>query len=62
MLTGKIHDLGHLGLSHFECVDPAFTDAMIMHVQHDAGRCFAILLEESLEDVNDELHRSIIVV
>ena len=29
MLTGKIHDLSHFGLGHFERKDPAFTDAVV---------------------------------
>ena len=45
MLTGKVHDLRHFGLGHFESIDPAFANAMIMDMQHDAGSGFAVLLE-----------------
>ena len=35
---------------------------MLVHVQHDTGGCFPVLLEEAFENMNDELHRGIIVV
>src|SRR5262245_23830320 len=62
MLTGKIHDLSHLGLGNFVGEDAALSDAVVMNMQHDASGRFAILLEEPFENVDDELHRRVVVV
>src|SRR4029077_11205471 len=40
----------------------AFADAVLMHMHHDAMRRLAILVEETLEDVDHELHRRVVVV
>ncbi|CDX39023.1 hypothetical protein MPLDJ20_240086 [Mesorhizobium plurifarium] len=62
ILSGEIHDLGHFGLGHLECVDAALAHSMIVNMKHDARGGFAVLLEKPFQDVNDELHRSVIVV
>ena len=62
VLAGKIHHLGHLGLGDFVGEHPALPDSMVMDVEHDLGRGFDILLEKLLQDVNDKLHRRVIVV
>ena len=38
------------------------TDAMLMHMQHDAGRVLAALLEEPLQHIDDEFHGRVVVV
>lgn len=62
MLARKIHYLRHFGLGNFVSEDSALADPVMMNMQHDLGCCFNILLEESLQNMNDELHRRIIVV
>ncbi len=46
ILSGEIHDLGHFGLGHLECIDPAFAHSVIVNMEHDAGRGLAVLLEK----------------
>src|SRR6266481_2659071 len=36
VFAGKVHDLRHLGLGHLVGVDPAFADAVLMHVHHNS--------------------------
>jgi hypothetical protein len=62
VLTGKVHDLSHFGLGDFECIDPAFTNAVIVNVEHDACRIVPVLLKEPLQNVDDEFHRRVIVI
>src|SRR5258708_27190217 len=62
VLPGKIHDLGYLGLGHFVGVDAAYADALAMHMHHDAGSFLAIFGKKTLKDVNDELHRRVVVI
>src|SRR5690606_27676877 len=57
-----IHDLGHLCLGNLEGVDSAFAHTMIVNMEHDAGGRFPVLLEEAFQDVNDELHRRVVVI
>ena len=40
MPARKIKHLGYLGLGNLVCIDPAKTDALLMHMQHDPGRLF----------------------
>ncbi len=42
--------------------DTAFADTMLMDMQHDTGGSIPVLLEEALQNMNDELHRSVVVV
>ena len=62
MFSCKVHDLRHLGLGNFVCVNTALADAVMMDMEHNADRRFMILVEESLQHLNDKLHRRIIVV
>ena len=62
MLAGIVYDLRHFGFRDLVGVDPADTDTPAMYVQHDLRRLFSALAEELLQDVNDELHRRVIVV
>ena len=62
MLASHVHDLRHLGLRDLVGIDAANAHAFVMHMQHDAGRVFPAFVEEPLQDENDELHRSIVVV
>ncbi|MNJ32405.1 hypothetical protein D3C77_270700 [compost metagenome] len=58
----RLDHLGDLGFGHFIGEDAADPDAMLVHMQHDAGRVLAALLEEPLQHVDDEFHRRVVVV
>src|SRR3546814_4830226 len=60
--TGKIHDLRHLGLGDLVGEHAADADAAAVDMEHDARGLLPALGEEPFEHVNDELHRSVIVV
>src|SRR5258708_18900471 len=62
MLSGEVHHLSHLGLRHLVSEHPAYADTAAVYVQHDPGRLLARLGEEPLQNVNDELHGSVVVV
>src|ERR1700733_12988940 len=62
MLACEIHDLRHFCLSDFVGENAANADAAAMDMEHNASRLFAVLVEEPLEDVDNELHRRVIVV
>ena len=62
MLTGKIHDLRHFGLSHLICIDPTFAHTVIVNMKHDVGRGLPVLLEKALKHVNDKLHGSVVII
>jgi hypothetical protein len=62
MFPGKVHYLRHFCFSDLVGINPTFSDPMMVNVQHNARRCFAILVKEPLEHVDDEFHRRVIVV
>src|SRR5690242_7888529 len=62
MLPGKVHDLGHFRLGDLVGVNPTHAHPAAVDMQHDPGGLFPILAEEPLEDMNDELHRRVVVV
>src|SRR5215469_12487050 len=62
VLPSKIHDLGHLGLGNLIGINATDSDTAAMHVEHDASRLLPALVEEPFENMNDELHRSVIVI
>src|SRR5690606_18492336 len=55
MLASEIHHLRHFGLGDLVSVDAALADPVMMHMQHDLGRRFRILLEEPFQHMDDEL-------
>jgi len=59
---GEIHNLGCLGLGDLVSVDSANPDAALMHMQHDVHRFLPALLLKNRSRMNDELHRSVVVV
>jgi len=62
MPPGEFNDLGDFCLSNLERIDPAHAHTVAMDVQHHIHGLFAILAEDLFQDVNDELHRSVVVV
>ena len=62
MLPGEIHHTRYFGLRDLKCIDPTFADTMIVNVEHDFCRLFSILTEKSFQNVNDKLHRCVVIV
>ncbi|MOA11807.1 hypothetical protein D3C78_1317630 [compost metagenome] len=62
VLSGEIHDLAYFRLCDLICKHPAFAHAVLVHVQHDTGCRFAILLEKTLQNMDDKLHGSVVVI
>src|SRR3546814_16796840 len=62
ILAGEVHHLIDLCLGDFVAEYPAYTNAPLMDVKHDAGRLFNVHLAKSLQDEDNDLNRSIIVV
>src|SRR3712207_4033331 len=62
MAPGGVDDLGDLRFGHLVGVNATDPDTVLVHVKHDACRVFARLGEEAFQDVNDELHGSVVVV
>src|SRR5437868_2266530 len=52
VLAGEVHHLRHFRFRHLIGVDAALADAVLMDVQHNAGRVVARLVEEALEHVH----------
>ena len=62
MTAGKFNDLRHFSFRHLVGEHPANTHAMAVDMQHHLNGFLAILVEEALENVNDELHGRVVVV
>ena len=62
MLPGEVHDLRHLSFRDLVGIDAANADPAAMHMQHDLRRFLPALGEKPLKDVNDELHRRVVVI
>lgn len=62
MTAGKFNDLRDFCFGYLVSIDAANTHTVAVDMQHDLNRLVAPLAEESLEDVNDEFHRRVIVI
>jgi len=62
MLARKVHNLGDFGFGDLIREHAAFPDTMVMYMQHDTRGFLPVLLEETLHDVDDELHGRVVVV
>jgi len=62
MSAGEFNHLRHFCFRHFVGEDSADTHTVAVDLQHDLHGLVAPLVEESLEDMNDELHRRVVVV
>ena len=62
MAAREFNDLRDLCFGDVVGENAADSDAMAVDVQHDLDGGFAILVEELLEDMDDELHRRVVVV
>ena len=62
MLTGKIHDLGDFGFRDFVGEDTANADPLLVDMQHDLCGFFLVHREKRLQDMDDELHRRVVII
>ena len=62
MFSRKVHHLCHFGFGDLIRKNAALSDPVMMNMQHDLGRGFNVLLKEFLQNVNDELHRCVVVI
>src|SRR5262252_9647949 len=62
MFAGKVHNLRHFSFGNLVRKNTTLADTVLMHMHHDPMRRFVILVEETLEDVDHELHRRVVVV
>ena len=62
MFAGKVHNLRHFGFGHLIRKNTTLADAVLMHMHHDPMGRLVILIEETLEDVDHELHRRVVVI
>lgn len=62
MFLRKGKDLANFGFRNLPRVDAAYADSLLVYVQHDPRRFFAVLIEEALQHNDDELHRGVVIV
>src|ERR1043166_3840114 len=62
MAAREFNDLRHFSLRNLECENPTNTHTVPVDMQHDLHRVLAVLVEKALKNVNDELHRRVVVV
>src|SRR5215471_5347873 len=58
----EFNHLGNFCFSHLEGEHPADAHTVPMDKEHDLDGLFPSLVEESLENVNDELHRGVVII
>src|ERR1700692_1617606 len=63
LMLSRVRDhLSHLGLRNLISKDPADSFTLGMHLQHNASCFGAVHCKEALQDIDDELHRSVVVI
>ena len=62
VLSGEIHNTVHFGFCYFIGKYTANTDPSLVHVEHNLCRIFLSFVEETLQYMDDKLHRSVVVV
>ena len=62
MPAGKFNDLRHFCFRHLIGENAAYPHAMAVDMQHHLDGVLAAFGEEFFQDMNDELHRGIIVI
>src|SRR5262245_57380973 len=62
MLSGVCRDLLHLGRCDVAGIDPAYADALPMHLQHHLGGPFPAHPKKLLQYHHYKLHRRVVVV
>ncbi len=62
MSAGEFNHLRHFCFRHFVGENSADTHTMAVDLEHDLHGLVAALVEETFQDMNDELHRREVVV
>mgnify|MGYP003716122175 CR=1 FL=1 len=62
MAFGKVQYLRDLCFGHFVSIDTAQPHALLVDMKHDARGLFPGTIEEMFQDVDDKLHRRVIVI
>ena len=62
MLAREIHSLCDLGFSDFVSKHTTHTDTALMHLKHYICRLLMRLVEETLQHMDDEFHRRVVIV
>ena len=62
MPAGRIDHLSHLCFSDFVSVDSTYPNTMLVNVKHYPCRFVPSFIKEPLEDIDDELHRRVVVI
>ena len=62
MAFGKVQYLRDLRFGHFVGINSAQPHALLMDMKHDARGLFPGTIEEMFQDVDDKLHRRVIVI
>ncbi len=53
---------GDLGLSDFAGINARYACSLLVHVEHDSGSFLGILGKDGLQDHDDKVHGSVIVI
>src|SRR5882724_3837468 len=62
VFAGKVHNLCHLGFRDFVGKNPAFANPMVVDVQHYPRRGLMVLVEETLDHMDHEFHRCVVII
>lgn len=62
MTPGKVHYKRHFGFRHFKAEDTNNRQPLLVDSQHDIEGLRMVQSEEPLQDMDDKLHRRIVVV
>src|SRR6202020_208512 len=63
LMLSRVRDhLSHLGLRNLISKDPTDSFTLGMHLKHNASCFRAVHREETLQDIDHELHRSVVVI
>lgn len=62
IFTGELLDRANLGLGYLVWIHPRYAHPVLMDMQHNPGRLGLRLMKNLLQNLDDELHRGVIVV
>src|SRR5216683_5671471 len=63
LMLSRVRDhLSHLGLRNLISKYPTYSFTLGMHLQHNASCFGAVHRKETLQDIDHELHRSVVVI
>src|SRR5260221_5778267 len=62
MASGCFDHLSNLCVCNVVSEDPTHTDTVLVNMEHDSGRTFTRLVEETFKDIDYEFHRRVVIV